>query len=113
MKRRALLDSLILCCGVLLLGNVAVLADDKDWGAGWRPITGPGGVPPLPRDLSIEEAQHMVEHYVAWEFNGRLKLGKIHVRDADTFIVDLTTLDGYLVQRLDVNRHTGYVRPTR
>ncbi|MEX2009469.1 MAG: hypothetical protein WEC41_04695 [Dongiaceae bacterium] len=74
---------------------------------------GPGGsfVMPLARDLSADEVRHMLEHRLAWHGNERLKIGTVEEKDADTIVAEIVTVDGSLVQRLEVDRHTGVTRP--
>ncbi len=82
-------------------------------------MMGPGGggrqgwgmMAPLPEDLSVDSARHMLEHYVAWQGNPRLKLGKVEEEDADTIVGEIVTQDDSLVQRVEIDRHTGMMRP--
>ena len=44
--------------------------------------------------------------------NPNLKVGDVKEKDADTIVADIVTKDkNALVQRLDFNRHTGFVQP--
>jgi hypothetical protein len=67
----------------------------------------------LPQDLTVDDVHHMMEHHLEWEYRGRLRLGAIKVQDADATVAELVTPDGYLVQRLEINRHTGWMRPAK
>lgn len=59
------------------------------------------------RDLSTEDVRHFLEHHLEWHGNKRLKLGEVKQTDDDTILAEITTLDGSLVERLEVDRHTG------
>jgi hypothetical protein len=71
-----------------------------------------GGMGVLPQDLSIENVRHMLEHQLTWQGNPNLKLGKVEEKDKDTIVAEIVTQDGSLVQRLQVDRHTGSMQPT-
>ena len=44
--------------------------------------------------------------------NPNLKVGDVKEKDADTIVAEIVTKQGdSLVQRLDFNRHNGYVQP--
>jgi hypothetical protein len=44
--------------------------------------------------------------------NPNLKVGDVKEKDADTIVAEIVTKDkDALVQRLDFNRHTGFVQP--
>ena len=47
--------------------------------------------------------EHRLEHYG----NDRLRVGKVEQRDDDVIVVDVETVDGSLVERYLVDRHTG------
>jgi hypothetical protein len=68
---------------------------------------------PLRSDLSAAEVQHMMEHRLAWQGNPNLKVGEVSEQDNDTIIAEIVTQDGSLVQRLEVNRHTGLMQPAQ
>jgi hypothetical protein len=78
---------------------------------GWRSITGLNGVALLPQDLSVQEARHMLEHHLAAEYGGRLRLGIVRELNEDIIVAELVTPESYLVQRLEIDRHTGWFRP--
>jgi hypothetical protein len=74
-------------------------------------MMGPGGMGYVPRDLSVDEVRHMLEHRLDWQRNPNLKLGKVEEKDADSIIAEIVTTDGSLVHRLQVDRHTGWAQP--
>lgn len=60
----------------------------------------------LLRDVSVEDVRHVLQHRIEFQGYGRLKVDKVEAKDKDTIIADIVTVDGHLVQRLEVNRHT-------
>ena len=61
--------------------------------------------------LSTEEVTRMMEQRLAWMGNPNVKLGKVEAKDDDTIIAEIVTKDGSLVQKLAINRHTGWMQP--
>jgi hypothetical protein len=76
-------------------------------------MMGPGMMPALREDLSVADVKHMMGHQLAWMGNPHLKLGKVEQKDADTIVAEIVTQDGSLVQRLEINRHTGWTQPVK
>ena len=74
---------------------------------------GQGMMQPLRRDLAAEDVQHMIEHRLAWQGNPHVKVGEVIEKDEDTIIAEIVTQEGSLVQRLEINRHTGWMRPAQ
>ncbi len=68
---------------------------------------------PLRQDLSADDVKHMMEHRLTWQGNPNLKLGKVEEKDADTIVAEIVTGDGSVVQRFQVNRHTGWMQPAQ
>ena len=73
-----------------------------------RGNVGPGMMQTLREDLSIGDVRHIMEHRLRWMNNPNLKLGSVEEKDTDTITADIITKDGSLVQRLNVDRHTGW-----
>ena len=71
---------------------------------------GYGQMQPLRRDLTNDEVKHMMEHRVDWAGNPNLKVGKVTEKDADTIVSEIVTKDGSLVQKIEVDRHTGRMK---
>ena len=61
-------------------------------------------------DLGVDDARHFLDHRLAWHGNKRLKVGEIKVVDDDKITAEITTVDGSLVQRLEIDRHSGAIR---
>ncbi len=84
-------------------------------GSGQMPMMGqgmsPGMMQPLAKDLSASDVQHMIEHRLAWQGNPNLKVGKVEEKDDHTIVAEIVTKEGSLVQRLEVDRHRGSMRP--
>jgi hypothetical protein len=74
---------------------------------------GPGMMAPLREDLSVADVRHMMEHRLAWNGNPHIKVGKVEESDDDTIVADIVTQDGSLVQKLEVDRHTGWTHPAQ
>jgi hypothetical protein len=66
---------------------------------------------PLRQDLSVDDVKHMMGHRLIWMGNPNIKLGSVEEKDADTIIAEIVTQDGSLVQRFNVDRHTGWMQP--
>lgn len=68
----------------------------------------------LARDLTVDDARHIMEHRLVAFGLPNLKVETVEETDddtIDTIIVDVVTKDGVLVQRLSVDRHTGHAVP--
>ncbi len=58
----------------------------------------------------MDDVRHVLEHRLEMQGNKRLKLGEVKEADDDTIVAEITTVDGSLVQRLEVDRHTGQMK---
>ncbi len=58
-------------------------------------------------DLSADDVRAGIERILAWHGNERLKVGEVTEADDDTIIAEIVTLDGSLVDRFKVDRHSG------
>jgi len=74
---------------------------------------GPGMMQPLRQDLTAADVQHMMEHRLAWQGNPNVKVGTVEEKNGDTIVAEIVTQDGSLVQRLEVDRHTGWMLPAQ
>jgi hypothetical protein len=79
--------------------------------------TGPGMRQPLRQDLTVGEVEHILGHRLAWRLawhgNPNVKVGTVEAIDDDTIVAEIVTQDGSLVQRLEVDRHTGWMQPAQ
>jgi hypothetical protein len=59
--------------------------------------------------LTTDQVKSYLEQMIR---NPNLKVGDVKEKDADTIVADIVTKDkDALVQRLDFNRHNGFVQP--
>ena len=59
------------------------------------------------KDLTADDVRHFLEHRLEMHGNKRLKVGEVKEAGEDKIVADITTADGSLVERLEVDRHTG------
>jgi hypothetical protein len=80
---------------------------------GWG--CGPGGgwgAQQANLNLTPAAVKSNMERWVKATGNRHIKLGKVAEQDADTITADIVTTDkDALVQRYEINRHTGFIRP--
>jgi hypothetical protein len=62
------------------------------------------------KDLTADDVRHFLEHRLEIHGNKRLNVSEVKEADDDKIVADITTVDGSLVQRLEVDRHTGQMR---
>jgi len=62
-------------------------------------------------DLDADAVKARFERWLTVQGNERLKLGKVEAVDDDTITVEIVTVDGSLVNKLAIDRHTGWTRP--
>jgi len=67
-----------------------------------------GVVTPI-QHLSTDDVRHYFEHRLKAMGNDRLKLGEVMQTDDDTITVDIVTVEDSLVDRLEVDRHSGQI----
>lgn len=87
-------------------------------GKGAQGMMGPGfgigrghGMRVVPRaDLSTDDVRHFFKDRLAAHGSKRLKLGEVKEADDGSIVADIVTLEDSLVQRFEVDRHTGRVR---
>lgn len=80
-------------------------------GGGMRPM---GPCPMMVRtdkDFSAEQIRDILEGQIAWTGNKRLKVGSVEQKDDESFVGEIVTVDDSLVQRVEVDRSTGAMRP--
>jgi hypothetical protein len=59
------------------------------------------------KDLSADDVRLLLERNLAFHGNKRLMVGDVKEASDDTIIADIVTVDDSLVQRLQIDRHTG------
>ncbi len=86
----------------------------RGWGGGYGPGMMYGYGPGEYGDqgdlkLSTDQVKSYFDRMIR---NPNLKVGDVKEKDADTIVAEVVTKEGNsLVQRIDVNRHTGYMQP--
>ncbi|QRG26792.1 hypothetical protein [Halomonas binhaiensis] len=63
-----------------------------------------------PQALTVDDVRTMFESHLEWQGNPRLKLGDVEEKDENTIVADIVTVDDSLVQRLEVDRNTGWIK---
>ena len=77
---------------------------------GYGPGYGPGAQGDL--KLTTDIVKSYLERMIAMQGNPHVKVGEVKEKDTDTITADIVTKDkDALVQRFEVNRHTGFYRP--
>jgi len=59
------------------------------------------------RHLGADEVRHFLEHWIAEAGNSRLKVGDVKEIDDEHILADIVTREGALVDRLQIERHSG------
>jgi len=63
--------------------------------------------------LTLDSAQKVVQQRLAWMGNDRLKVGKVEAKGDAAFTAEIVTLDNSLVEKLEIDAKTGFMRPVR
>lgn len=63
-------------------------------------------------EVDVDDVTARMEHWLSMRGNDRLKLGKVEEVDEDTITAEIVTVDDSLVQKLTIDRHTGWMRPS-
>lgn len=62
--------------------------------------------------LSVKQVRKNMEHWLKANGNPHIKLGNVAQQDGDTITAEILTTDkDALVERYEVNRHSGYIQP--
>ena len=59
--------------------------------------------------LSTADVRGFLERHLATLGNHRLKVGNVEATDEDTITAEIVTVDDSLVERFEVDRHTGLI----
>jgi hypothetical protein len=85
-----------------------------DQGMMTRPGMGNQGTPDdrmnQTQKLTTDEVRTMLERNLEWQGNPRLQIGNIEEKNESTVTAEIVTADGSLVQRLEVDRQTGWMK---
>lgn len=63
--------------------------------------------------LSLEDAQTAVQQRLTWMGNDRLKMGKVEAKGDSAYTAEIVTKDNSLVETVEIDRKTGFIRPVR
>jgi hypothetical protein len=74
---------------------------------GWSGLEGRRVMPMV--QLSTDDVRGFLQRHLAALGNQRLKVGKIEAVDDDTITAEIVTVDDSLVERFEVDRHTGVI----
>jgi hypothetical protein len=69
-----------------------------------------GGQVIVNKDLSTDDVSHFLGHRLEAQGNERLTLGDVTEVDENKITADINTVDGSLVQRLEIDRHSGMMQ---
>lgn len=68
---------------------------------------------PAARELSVADVRTQLEQWVLLYGNPRLKVGSVIEKNDKTISGEIVTLDNSVVQRVEVDRETGWMRPVQ
>jgi hypothetical protein len=67
----------------------------------------PGSAAVIDEDIDADVVRSWLDRSLEAHGNKRLKVGDVKATDDDTIVAEIVTVDGSLVQRLEVDRQTG------
>ncbi len=81
---------------------------------GYGPGAGGYGPPQQANlNLTVDQVKNNMERWVRSSGNPHIKVGNVAAKDADTITAEIVTTDkDALVQRYEINRHSGFMEPT-
>lgn len=91
-----------------MMGRQGMMGGDRMDRGKMAPGLG-GPVVPI-EHLSADDARHFLEHRLAMQGNKRLKVADVKEADDDKIVADITTVDGSLVERFEIDRHSGKIQ---
>jgi hypothetical protein len=89
------------------MGHRGMMAGDGPGGFGGMGFA--GGERGRDLNLSADQVRKLADAKLILAGNPRLKVGDVKEKDANTFTVDIVTVDNALVMHREVDRHTGRV----
>jgi|GEM_PF-474788 len=63
--------------------------------------------------MSKADVRLQLEQWALWYGNPDLKVGRIIVKDQDTFVAEIVTKNNLVLQLIEINRRTGWMRPAK
>jgi hypothetical protein len=76
-------------------------------GAGWGSHCPNAETTALDKDLTVDDVRERLGRNLQMQGNERLKVGDVTRTDDDTIVAEIVTVDDSLVQRLEIDRHSG------
>lgn len=76
-------------------------------GAGWGSHCPNAETTALDKDLTVDDVRERLGRNLQMQGNERLKVGDVLRTDDDTIVAEIVTVDDSLVQRLEIDRHSG------
>ena len=71
------------------------------------------GAAPKDDRLSADDLRGQIEQWIRWYANPQLKIGSISKKDENTIVAEIVDADDSIVQRIEVDRRTGWMRTIR
>jgi len=65
---------------------------------------------PAVEAASVEDVTRLLQQRLDWQGNPHVKLGKVEAKNDDTVLAEIVTQDGSLVERLEIDRRSGWMR---
>ena len=96
-----------------MMGGPGMMGGQMPMMGGPGMMGGWGRMQILRRDLKADEVKHMMEHRLVWTGNQDIKLGKVTEKDGDSIEVEIVNKDDKVVQKFEVDRHTGWMQPAQ
>jgi|TARA_R110000782_G_scaffold132359_2_gene224339 hypothetical protein len=96
-----------------MMGGPGMIGGQMPMMGGPGMMGGWGRMQILRRDLKADEVKHMMEHRLVWTGNQDIKLGKVTEKDGDSIEVEIVNKDDKVVQKFEVDRHTGWMQPAQ
>ena len=66
---------------------------------------------PMPY-IGVDDVRRFLQRRIELQGYSRLRVGKVEAKDDDTILAEIDTVDGALVQRLEIDRHSGLMEET-
>lgn len=99
--------------GYGMMGGPGMIGGQMPMMGGPGMMGGWGRMQILRRDLKAVEVKHMMEHRLVWTGNQDIKLGKVTEKDGDSIEVEIVNKGDKVVQKFEVDRHTGWMQPAQ
>ena len=96
-----------------MMGGPGMIGGQMPMMGGPGMMGGWGRMQILRRDLKADEVKHMMEHRLVWTGNQDIKLGKVTEKDGDSIEVEIVNKEDKVVQKFEVDRHTGWMQPAQ